>query len=186
MSSGHFLDRVLTSPLKRAPRTCELAFPGLVPEIGPTSLSGSTVRLKDCAPRKSSRQRSGWNIFQDGVPNGETLARISDRANRLITRLPEISGNIARFTHGHFGRVLATSWIGLPVSQGRHFQLGTVSLSILSLDAHHLDVPVIALWNAGILQKLNREVSRRLNDGRTKVPKSLTCLRHQLPFLDIR
>ncbi len=56
--------------------------------------------------------------------------------------------NIALFSHGQFGRVLAVRWIGLPVSAAAHFLLGTASLSILAYDPNHPEVPVIAMFNA--------------------------------------
>ncbi len=60
----------------------------------------------------------------------------------------ELDGNIALFSHGQIGSVLAARWIGLAVAEAEHFMLGTASLSILAFDPHHTAVPVIALWNA--------------------------------------
>ncbi len=74
--------------------------------------------------------------------------QISERADRLIARLRVFDGKVALFSHGQFGCVLAARWIGLPVSEGPHFVLGTASLSILGFDPDHPQVPVIALWNA--------------------------------------
>jgi probable phosphoglycerate mutase len=75
-------------------------------------------------------------------------AQVSARADRLISRLLKLDGNIALFAHGQFGSVLAARWIGLAVAEAEHFMLGTASLSILAFDPHHAGVPVIALWNA--------------------------------------
>ncbi len=74
--------------------------------------------------------------------------QVSDRADRLITRLGTMDGNIALFSHGEFGLALAARWIGLPVVEGQHFSLGTASLNILSYNPRHPEVRVIALWNA--------------------------------------
>ena len=93
-------------------------------------------------------QRPNWNVYRDGCPRGEMPAQVSARADRLISRLLELEGNIALFTHGQFGSVLAARWIGLPVAEAEHFMLGTASLSILAFDPHHTAVPVVALWNA--------------------------------------
>ena len=38
---------------------------------------------------------------------------------------------------------------GLAVIEGRHFLLGTASLSILGYEPNHAEAPVIALWNSG-------------------------------------
>ena len=92
--------------------------------------------------------RPGWNIFSDGCPGGESPAQISERADRLIARLRTLEGNVALFSHGEFGRVLAVRWIGAPVLEGQNFALGTASLSILGYERPHPETPVIALWNA--------------------------------------
>ena len=94
------------------------------------------------------KDRPGWNIFADGCPNGETPAQVAARADRLITRLEALDGNVALFSHGHFSRVLGVRWIGLLVIEGQHFSLSTGSLSILDNDQHHWGAHVIALWNA--------------------------------------
>ena len=59
-----------------------------------------------------------------------------------------MQGNIAIFSHGHFGRVLAARWIGLPVRQAEHFLLNTASLSILGYEHDLAKEPAILLWNA--------------------------------------
>ena len=64
----------------------------------------------------------------------------------MIAWLRMLEGNIAIFSHGHFGRVLAARWIGLPVGQAQHFLLNTASLSILGYE--HKEEPAIVLWNA--------------------------------------
>jgi probable phosphoglycerate mutase len=93
------------------------------------------------------KTRQDWKLFRDGCPNGETPARISERADRFIARCRGLEGNIALFSHGHFGRVLAACWIGLPVIETRRFLLDTASLSVLDYEHHHVESPVIALWN---------------------------------------
>jgi probable phosphoglycerate mutase len=92
--------------------------------------------------------RPGWNIFRDGCPHRESPAQISERADRLIARLRALEGNVAPFSHGEFGRVLAVRWIGAPTLEERNFVLGTASLGILAYERSHPETPVIALWNA--------------------------------------
>ena len=65
----------------------------------------------------------------------------------MIARLRGMTeGRVLVFSHGHFCRVLAARWLGLPAEDARHFLLGTASLSILSYE-HNPDEPVIKLWN---------------------------------------
>ena len=139
---------VLTSPGHRARQTCELVGLGKDAEIEPDLAEwdyGDYEGLRSVYIRK---ERPGWNVFRDGCPNGETPEEISVRADRLIARLRTKHGNIALFSHGQFGSVLAARWIGLSVVEARHFPLGTASLSILSYDPHHPEVAVIELWNS--------------------------------------
>jgi probable phosphoglycerate mutase len=91
------------------------------------------------------RQKNpAWNLFHDGAPNGETPAHAAARADQILKKLHGKQGNIAIFSHGHFSRVLAARWLGLPVERAAHFFLSTSSISILSSE-HEL--PVIRLWN---------------------------------------
>lgn len=138
---------VLTSPLKRARQTCELVGLDNVAEIEPDL---SEWDYGDYEGQRSVDIRKGrpdWNVFRDGCPRGELPAAILARADRLIARLRALDGNVALFSHGQFGGVLAARWIGLAVVAAQHFPLGTASLSIFAFDAHHPTVPVIALWN---------------------------------------
>jgi broad specificity phosphatase PhoE len=141
--------RVFTSPRQRAQRTCALAGLATVAEIEPDLAEWDYGDYEGKRSVDIRKERSGWNIFRDGCPLGEMPAQVSRRADRLITHLRALDGNIALFTHGQFGCVLAARWIGLPVIEGPHFLLGTATLSILGYDPDHPEVPVIALWNAG-------------------------------------
>lgn len=139
---------VLTSPLQRAQQTCALA--GLTPvsEIEPDLAEWDNGDYEGRTPADILASRPGWNLFRDGPPHGETPARISNRADRVIARLRALEGNIAIFSHGHFGRVLAARWIGLPVRQAQHFLLSTASLSILGYEHNLAEESAIVLWNA--------------------------------------
>jgi len=140
--------QVFTSPRQRARRTCELAGLGPVAKIEPNLAEWDYGNYEGQHSVDIRKGRPDWNLFRDGCPRGETPAQISDRADRLIARLRVLDGNIALFSHGHFGCVLAARWIGLPVIEGQHFLLGTASLSILGCEPSHPEVPVIELWNS--------------------------------------
>ncbi len=140
--------RVLTSPRRRARRTCELAGLGSVSEVEPDLAEWDYGEYEGQRTMDIRERRPDWNVFRDGCPGGETTADVSDRADRLIARLLALSGNIALFSHGQFGCVLAARWIGLPTIDGQHFGLGAASLSMLGFEPSHPDVPIIALWNA--------------------------------------
>jgi len=140
--------RVFVSPRLRARQTCELAGLGQVSEI---EADLAEWDYGDYEGRRSSdirKMRPDWNVWRDGVPGGEAPTEVSARADRLITRLCSMHGNIALFTHGQFGAVIAARWIGLPLMDGQHFPLHPASVSILGHEPSHPDIRVIELWNA--------------------------------------
>jgi broad specificity phosphatase PhoE len=140
--------RVLTSPRQRAQRTCALARLGSACEVEPDLAEWDYGEYEGQRTVDIRERRPDWNVFQDGCPGGETTTQVSDRADRLIARLLALSGNIALFSHGQFGCVLAARWIGMPTIEGQHFALGPASVSMFGFESSHPDVPVIALWNA--------------------------------------
>ncbi len=143
---------VLTSPLQRAQQTCALCELSPKPEIemdlaewdNGDDTGRTTVQILAARP--------GWELFRDGCPHGESPEDISARADRIITHLRQLEGNVALFSHSHFGRVFAARWIGLPVQRGQHFLLNTGSISILCYEHDDVDQPAIELWNASSLE----------------------------------
>ena len=139
---------VLTSPLQRARRTCELTGLVAAAQVEPDLAEWDYGAYEGLRSSEIHQKRPGWSVFRDGCPGGETPAQISDRADRLIAQLRSRDGNIALFTHGHFGCVVAARWIDLAVIEGQHLLLSTASVSILGQHPTHPEVPVISLWNA--------------------------------------
>ena len=144
----HFT-RVETSPSLRARQTCDLAGLGVGAEIEPDLAEWDYGDYEGRRTLDIHQQVPGWNVWRDGCPHGETPADIAERADRLLARLRTLSGNVALFSHGQIGSVLAARWIGLAVLEAQHLAFGPASVSILAHEAAHPTVPVIALWNAG-------------------------------------
>jgi probable phosphoglycerate mutase len=138
---------VFTSPRKRARQTCELAGLARAPEIEPDLAEWDYGAYEGRRTEDIHKERPGWSLFRDGCPDGESPAQVSDRADRLIARLRALEGQVALFSHGHFGRVFAARWIGLRVIDGQHLMLGTASLSIFAYEHESPAIPVIALLN---------------------------------------
>ena len=147
---GIKFNQVLTSPLKRARQTCFLVDLPNTPKVDEDL---SECDYGDYEGRRSSevsKARPDWSLFRDGCPNGETSENILERADRLIRRLRSMHGNVALFSHGQFGAALAVRWLDLELIQAQHFPLNTASLSVLSFHPHHLQIPIIAAWNAAL------------------------------------
>ncbi len=160
--------KVLTSPLSRAVETCELA-----------GLAQGAQRLDDLrewdygayeglTTDEVRAQRPQWSLWDGGVPEGETLADVAARADRVLTRLRRAGDapagdaptgdaptgdapagdapatDVAVFGHGHQLRVLAARWIGLDPVVGRHLALYAGSISTLGWEH---ETPVLVTWN---------------------------------------
>jgi len=157
---------VLTSPLQRAQQTCALAGLEPTPEIEPDLAEWDNGDDEGRTTSEIIESRPDWNLFRDGSPNGETPAQISNRADRLIARLSALAGNVALFSHSHFGRVLAARWIGLSVEQAQHLLLRTASLSVLCYNHDRIDEPAIDLWNSAAHETFGHEPNQGSGDAR--------------------
>jgi len=136
---------VLTSPLERARKTCELAGLGAHAEIDRDLVEWNYGEYEGLTPKQIDAQAPGWMIFTDGCPGGETPEQAGARADRLVARVRSVEGDVALFAHGHIFRVFAARWLGLPPMAGCHFLLDTATLSILS---YYRNLPAIRRWNA--------------------------------------
>jgi broad specificity phosphatase PhoE len=140
--------KVLTSPRLRARRTCELAGLGTQADVEPLLAEWDYGDYEGMRSAEIRQFHPGWDIWSSPSPGGETADQIANRADQLIARLVGLSGNVILFSHGHFGRVLAARWIGLPVAQGQHFALDPASISLLGFEVNHPQRRVIARWNS--------------------------------------
>jgi probable phosphoglycerate mutase len=141
-------ERVLTSPLQRAKRTCELAGFGDRAEVDPDLVEWNYGRYEGLTSADILQLNPDWQLFRDGCPGGENVSQIGARADRVLARLRAVRGNVLVFSSGHFLRVLTARWCGLDASGGRHFYLSTATLSTLGYE-HNLSEPVVRLWNDG-------------------------------------
>ncbi|MFJ2933017.1 histidine phosphatase family protein [Streptomyces sp. NPDC087219] len=150
---GRSLCFVLTSPLRRARHTAELA--GLRDAVTDEDLREwdyggyeglTTARIHETRP--------DWSLWSDGVPPhadgrpGESAEDVGRRADRVLARLaPLLAGSQEDgvvVAHAHLLRVLTARYLGLPASEGRLFLLTTATVGRLSTE-HGL--PVVAGWN---------------------------------------
>lgn len=144
--AGLKFDKVLTSPLLRARRTCELAGFGSGVVVDPDLVEWNYGEYEGRRTSEIRVQRPDWQLFRDGCPGGESPEQVGTRADRVLTRLRTIQGKALVFSSGHFLRVLAARWLSLEPAGGRHFALSTASLSALGYE-DRLGQPVICLWD---------------------------------------
>lgn len=139
--------RVFYSPLRRAARTCELAGYGPTAEMYRNLVEWNYGDYEGKMRPEILAEKPDWIIFRDGCPNGESPIDVGVRADRVISRIRTINGNVALFSSGHFLRVLIARWLDLDPSAGRYFKLGTGAVSVLSCDHGNLSEPVVRLLN---------------------------------------
>lgn len=143
--AGRDFALVLTSPLRRARETSELAGLGDRARIDPDLAEWDYGEYEGLRPDEIHRMAPGWMVFTDGCPGGESPEQVGARVDRVIGGVRATGSRVALFGHGHLFRVFAARWIGLPVSSARHFLLDTSTLSILS---YYHDSPALKCWNA--------------------------------------
>ena len=136
---------VLTSPMRRARETCELAGLGGRAQIDADLQEWNYGNYEGLTPGQIHKQDPGWLLFRDGAPGGESPEQVGSRVDRLITKVRAVQGNVVLFAHGHVFRVFAARWIGLPAAGGSHFMLDTATLNILS---YYRGIPAVKRWNA--------------------------------------
>ena len=144
--AGLVFAKVFTSPLQRAARTCELAGFGNAAEVDPDLVEWNYGKYEGLRTAEIHAKRPDWQLFRDGCPDGESPDQVGVRADRVVSRVRAIKGDVLIFSSGHFLRVLAARWLGIEPAAGRFFMLNTASVSVLGYE-HSLSQPVIRLWN---------------------------------------
>jgi broad specificity phosphatase PhoE len=139
--------KVFTSPLQRAVRTCELAGFRSAAEVDPDLVEWDYGEYEGLRSSDILKIRPDWNLFRDGAPGGESPLQVAARADRVVSRVRPIEGNVLLFSSGHFIRVLAARWIEAEsMVNSRRLMLTTASLSALGYEESR-SRPVIRFWN---------------------------------------
>jgi probable phosphoglycerate mutase len=139
----HF-DLVLTSPLRRASETCDLAGFGGRAEADPDLVEWDYGEYEGLTTPEIRQRVPGWTLWDNGVPAGERVSEVGRRADRVIARALAHDGDTLCVAHGHLLRVLAARWLGLPPVAGRLFVLNAGALGRLDWDK---EFPVMERWN---------------------------------------
>ncbi|MEU6488353.1 histidine phosphatase family protein [Streptomyces sp. NPDC046887] len=135
---------IRTSPLARAAETCELAgFAGRA-EAWDTLMEWDYGAYEGKTPAEIKTDDPDWFIWRDGVPEGETLAQLSDRADEIVAWARSADRDALVFAHGHILRSIAARWLGEHISFAARIRLDPTSLSALGWA---YDAPAIERWN---------------------------------------
>jgi broad specificity phosphatase PhoE len=136
---------VLSSPLQRARDTCELAGLGTLASVDRDLMEWNYGEYEGLTTEQIRQTRPDWSVFRDGCPGGESPLQVSVRADRIVSRVRTVDGNVALFSHGHILRVLAARWINLSAGYGENFLLDTATLNVLG---YYRESPAFKIWNA--------------------------------------
>ncbi|HWE90679.1 MAG TPA: histidine phosphatase family protein [Pseudonocardiaceae bacterium] len=126
---------VLCSPRQRALHTAKLA--GLEVDQTTDELAEwdygdyeglTTEHIRETVP--------DWTIWSRPVPAGESAEQVGARANLLLDRVASAlnSGDVVLIGHGHFGRVLVASWLGMAATDGARFALDPAGITTLGTE----------------------------------------------------
>ncbi|MCE9619696.1 MAG: histidine phosphatase family protein [Planctomycetes bacterium] len=135
---------VLSSPRARALRTADLCGLGKQVAIEPLLAEWDYGDFEGWTSLEIAAKNPGWDLWHNGCPGGEQLSDVHDRAEQLLDRCRDMTGNIALFTHGHFARVLIATWLELPVTRGRSFAIRAGSVNVLGWE--HINK---VIWSMG-------------------------------------
>jgi broad specificity phosphatase PhoE len=135
---------VLVSPMQRARETCRLS--------GVCDGAQVTDDLKEWdyglyegrSTAEIRKERPDWELWRDGVMQGESLDQVAARVQRVIQRCLAVEGDVALFAHGHVLRILTAGWLGLPPNHGQFLALNTGTISVLGFEHEYR---VIRRWN---------------------------------------
>ncbi|MEO8736117.1 MAG: histidine phosphatase family protein [Edaphobacter sp.] len=146
--AGTKFDAVLTSPMKRARETCEIAGFGDVAVVDEGLREWDYGMHEGRTTEEIREEAPGWSVWKDEIVGGETVEQVGERADGVIARALAAGsdGRVALFAHAHILRILAARWIGLDADGGRLFVLGTGSVSVLGWER---ETRVVQAWNRG-------------------------------------
>jgi broad specificity phosphatase PhoE len=135
---------VFVSPLQRARETCDLAGFGDRAVVDPDLVEWDYGDYEGLTSTEIQERRPGWTLFRDGVTGGETIDDVAARAQRVITRVRPIDGDVLLFGHGHQLRILTALWLEFPAVAAQRLQLATAAPSTLGFEH---DWTALLSWN---------------------------------------
>jgi probable phosphoglycerate mutase len=135
---------VLSSPLRRARETCELAGYGERAQLTDDLKEWSYGEYEGLTTPEIRQRNPDWVLWRDGCPGGETPAEVGSRADRVLTSLRAVEGNALVFAHGHILRVLAARWLEMDPAAGSRLKLSAGGIGVLGFER---ETQALAQWN---------------------------------------
>ncbi|MFK0213005.1 histidine phosphatase family protein [Streptomyces sp. NPDC090298] len=135
---------VRTSPLVRASETCDLAGLGDRAERWDALMEWDYGAYEGLTPAQIQDLRPGWFIWRDAVPEGESLAQVSARADEVVEWARSADRDVLVFAHGHILRTIGARWMGEDISFASRIRLDPTSLSVLGWA---YGAPALERWN---------------------------------------
>jgi probable phosphoglycerate mutase len=77
-----------------------------------------------------------WLVWTHGCPGGESVAQVSDRADRAVALALEhmTSRDVVFVGHSHFSRSVITRWVELPLVEGSRFWMLAASVAVCGFE----------------------------------------------------
>ena len=126
---------VISSPRQRALVTAELA-DLTVNEISPLLAEWDYGEYEGVTTKEIRKTDPDWLVWTHGCPGGESVAQVSERADRAIAMAMEymVSHDVVFVSHGHFSRSVITRWVELPLVEGSRFGMRTASIAMCGFE----------------------------------------------------
>nr|WP_090345208.1 acid phosphatase [Mycolicibacterium malmesburyense]CRL77346.1 acid phosphatase [Mycolicibacterium malmesburyense] len=126
---------VLSSPMRRAVRTAELA--GLtIDEVSPLLQEWDYGRYEGLTTPQIRETVPDWLIWTHGADGGESVEAVTRRADSALDMaLTHMESRDVVFVgHAHFSRSMIARWVELPVPSGIRFAMAPASLAVLGFE----------------------------------------------------
>jgi probable phosphoglycerate mutase len=151
--AGERFSRIFVSPLIRARRTCQLAGFADRAELNSDLTEWNYGSYEGRLTIDVHKKRPDWYLYRDGAPGGESPEQVAARADRFISIVRPIEGDVAAFSSAQIIRMIAARWLGLPPLAASYFHTDTASIGILGYE-HDRSQSVVRLWDdVGALAK---------------------------------
>jgi broad specificity phosphatase PhoE len=126
---------VISSPRQRSLVTAELA--GLsVDEVTPVLAEWDYGSYEGLTTPQIQESVPDWLVWTHGCPGGESVAQVSERADRAVAMALDHmdSHDVVFVSHGHFSRAVITRWVELPLIEGARFAMVTASIGVCGFE----------------------------------------------------